>query len=256
MTPRIGLALGSGGLRGLAHVGVLRVFAQEGIPIDYVAGCSIGSLIGALYCAGLEPDAIWKLAKQWKRLQLVDFKIPKMGIFSGDRALTMIRTLLRDKDFADLLLPLAVVATDLKSGREIVFSQGPVASAVRASISVPGIFAPFEYDGHLLVDGAVVNPTPLNVVRNMGADIVIGVDLTSAGNYAICSIFDVIIQTIDIMERELLNYRRDNYHILIQPQTGHIAPSSFEAMDECVALGEQAARNAMPQIKQMFFAKK
>ena len=251
MHPKVGLALGSGGLRGLAHVGVLRVFEQERISVDYIAGCSIGSLIGALYCAGLDADAIWNLAREQKRWRWLDFSLPHMGIFSGERLLQTLGTLTKHKDFTDLTIPLAIVATDLKQGQEVIFTRGSVASAVRASVSVPGIFAPFEYEGHFLIDGAVMNPTPFDIVRKMGADIVIGVDLTSPGDFKISSVFDVMIQTIDIMERQLLKYKATDFHILIQPKTGHISPSSFEAIDECVALGEQAARDIVPKLKKM-----
>ena len=246
---KVGLALGSGGLRGLAHVGVLRVFEQERIPIDYVAGCSIGSIVGALYCAGLSPDAIWNLTKEMKRWRWADFPMSKMGIFTGVRVLDTLNMLMNHKEFADLRIPLSVVAADLKEGREVIFTHGSVASAVRASMSVPGIFAPFEYDGHLLVDGAVLNPTPLDIVRAMGADIVIGVDLTSQGDYKINSVFDVIIQTIDMMERQLMKYQTCDSHFLIQPRTGHLSPSSYDSIDECVALGEAAAREIMPKLK-------
>jgi NTE family protein len=247
---KIGVALGSGGLRGLAHVGVLRVLEQEHISVDYVAGCSIGSLIGALYCAGLSPDLIGKLAKYLKRWHWIDLGIPKMGIFSGDRFLETIRLLTKGKAFSELNIPLAVVATELTSGQEIIFTEGLVAPAVRASISVPGIFAPFEVDGMLLVDGAVLNPTPLDVVRRMGADIVIGVDLAQGSDCAkIANVFDVLVQTIDVMERQLLKQRLAECDVLIRPQVAHISPSSFDTIDECVALGEQAARSMMPKLR-------
>lgn len=251
MQPKVGLALGSGGLRGMAHIGVLRVFEQEQIPVDYIAGCSIGSLIGALFCSGLDANAIWKLAKKRKRWQWIDFNLPKMGIFSGDKLLETLEILTKHQNFADLTIPLAIVATDLKEGRQVIFTEGPVACAVRASVSVPGIFAPFEYDGRFFIDGAVMNPTPVDIVRRMGADIIIGIDLTTPGIFKINSVFDVLIQTIDIMERQLLKYQASNCHFLLQPKTGHISPSSFEAIDECVALGEQTAKEIIPELKQL-----
>lgn len=250
MRPKIGLALGSGGLRGLAHVGVLRVLEREGIPIDYIAGCSIGALVGALYCAGLDPDTIYKLAKHTKRRHWLDFIIPKMGIIAGERVLAMLKLLTQQKQFADLRIPLAVVATELTTGQEIVFQEGDVAQAVRASISVPGIFVPHRLNDMLLVDGAVINPTPIDVVRRMGAHIVIAVDLAHAGTICkIANTFDVIIQSIDIMERELFKHRQHYCDVLIRPDVAHITPSSFEAIDECVALGEQAGEAALPKIK-------
>ncbi|MDD4601287.1 hypothetical protein SDC9_05923 [bioreactor metagenome] len=252
MKPKIGLALGSGGLRGLAHVGVLKVLERENIPVDYIAGCSIGSIIGALYCAGHSPDTIIKLAKHLKPRYWLDFVIPKLGIISGDKLLKTIRLLTQQKSFAELDIQLAIVATELNHGREIVFTEGDVAEAVRASTSVPGVFVPHKIDDMLLVDGAVLNPTPIDIARAMGADIVIAVDLAHASVvFNITNVFDVIIQSIDIMERELLKNRHKICDILIQPDIAHISPSSFEAIEECVSLGEEAAEKAMPEIKRV-----
>lgn len=252
--PKIGLALGSGGLRGLAHVGVLKALERENIKIDCIAGCSIGSLIGALYCAGHSPDTIIKLAKHLKPRYWLDFVIPKLGIISGDKVLDTINLLTQQRSFDELNIPLAIVATEINHGREIVFTEGNVAQAVRASTSVPGVFVPYRIDDMLLVDGAVLNPTPIDIAREIGAEIVIAVDLAHAGVVCnITNVFDVIIQSIDIMERELLKRRRKNCDILIQPEIAHISPSSFEAIEECVRLGEEAAQKVMPEIKQAVF---
>ncbi len=251
MSKKIGLALGSGGLRGLAHVGVLNIFEQHRIPVDYVAGCSIGSLIGALFCSGLTPEMILKLAKGLSRSHWLDFVLPRMGIVGGNKILNTIQLLVQQKKFEELKIPLSIVATDLKQGKEVVFCQGDVARAVRASVSVPGIFVPYEWDGNLLVDGAVLNPTPIDVVRRMGAEIVIAVDLAHADHSSeVDNMFDVIIQSIDIMERELFKYRGHNCDILISPDVGHISPSSFDSIDECVRLGEEAALAAIDLIKE------
>ncbi|EGO65142.1 patatin-like phospholipase family protein [Acetonema longum] len=252
LRPKVGLALGSGGLRGMAHVGVLKILEREKIPVDYVAGCSIGSLIGSLYCAGLPPEAIHKLAKALKQSHWLDFAIPTMGIFSGDRVLDTIRLLTQQKKFDQLKIPLAIVATELHSGKEIVLTEGDVAAAVRASVSVPGIFVPYQMGDMLLVDGAVINPTPVDAVRNMGADIVIAVDLAHAGSIGkVNNVFDVIIQSIDIMERQLFKYREHLGDIVIRPDIAHISPSEFDATDECVALGEAAAETVLPDIQKL-----
>ncbi|MGI6092975.1 MAG: patatin family protein [Veillonellaceae bacterium] len=252
MRLKIGLALGSGGLRGLAHVGVLKVLERENIPIDFIAGCSIGSMIGALYCAGHSPDTIVKLAKHLKPRYWLDFVIPKLGIISGDKVLNTISLLTQQKKFSDLNIPLAIVATEINYGREVIFTEGDVAQAVRASTSVPGVFVPHKIGDMMLVDGAVLNPTPIDIARSMGADVVIAVDLAHAGVVCnITNVFDVLIQSIDIMERELLKRRHKNCDILIQPDIAHISPSSFEAIDECVRLGEEAASNMMPEIKRI-----
>ena len=252
MRPKIGLALGAGGLRGLAHVGVLRVLERENIPIDYVAGCSIGSLIGALHCAGLDSETIYKLAKHLKRRHWIDFVIPKMGIISGDRVLAMLRLLTKQKQFEELATPLAVIATDLGNGKEVVFTEGDVATAVRASVSVPGVFVPYQLGDIMYVDGAVLNPTPIDIARKMGADFVIAVDLAHRGETGpITNLFDVIIQAINIMERQMFKQRQEECDVLIRPNVAHLSPRSFEAIDECVALGEQAAEELLPEIKRI-----
>jgi NTE family protein len=250
--PTVGLALGSGGLRGLAHIGVLQVLEREKIPVNYIAGCSIGSLIGSLYASGLDSETLYKLAKNLKRRHWIDLVIPKMGLVAGDRTLETIRLLTRRKHFDDLAIPLAVVAADLYTGEEIVFREGEVALAVRASISVPGVFVPCRYDGKLLVDGAVVNPTPIDVARGMGADIVVAVDLVPTGDpAAVTNLFDIIIQTIDIVERQLFKHREHHCDLLVKPEVGHISPSSFAAVDECVSLGVQAMEAGLPELRKL-----
>ncbi|HMM21409.1 MAG TPA: patatin-like phospholipase family protein [Selenomonadales bacterium] len=250
--PRIGLALGSGGLRGLAHIGVLRVLEEAGIPIDFVAGCSIGSLVGGLYAAGLDSETILKLAKNLKRRHWLDFVIPKMGLVAGDRTLDMLRLLTQRKRFEDLAIPFAVVAAELNTGDEVVFTEGEVAEAIRASISVPGVFVPFKLGDKLLVDGAVVNPTPMDIVHRMGADLVIAIDLVPTRVEAnVTNIFDVMIQTIDIVERQLFKHREQYCDVLVRPDVAHISPSSFEAVDECVTLGVQAMAMMLPEVKRL-----
>jgi len=209
-------------------------------------------MIGALYCAGQQPDTILKLARHLKRNYWLDFIIPKMGIVSGEKVLQVMRLLTQQKSFADLKTPLAVVATEINHGKEVVFTEGDLAKAVRASISVPGIFVPYQWDDMLLVDGAVLNPTPIDVVRKMGADIVIGVDLAYASTVSsITNMFDVIIQSIDIMERELSKHRQPHCDVLIRPEISHISPSSFESIEECVALGEAAAELVVGEIRRL-----
>jgi NTE family protein len=152
--------------------------------------------------------------------------------------------------FAQLDIPLAIVATELNKGKEVIFTEGLVSKAVRASISVPGVFVPYQLDDMLLVDGAVLNPTPTDVALKMGADIVIAVDLSHTNsNCKINNMFDVIIQSIDIMERELMKYRHEeNNVILIKPDVAHISPSSFEHIDECVTIGEKSTYDSLDQL--------
>lgn len=246
----ISLVLGAGGLRGLAHIGVLKVFDQENIPVQMIAGCSIGSMIGALYAAGITAVNLEKLALNLKRRHWIDLVVPKTGLVAGHRLLEMMYLLTKQKTFEQLDIPLVVVATNLCSGEEHLFREGSVAEAVRASISVPGIFVPHLIKGIYYVDGAVVNPTPIDIARQASPGIVVAVDLAEAGTVCVLTnMFDVILMSIDIMERQLLKHRLVHGDVLIQPEVGHILPSDFNRGAELIEQGELAARRAVPKIR-------
>ncbi|MBT4334620.1 hypothetical protein HOD61_02280 [archaeon] len=175
---KVGLALGGGTALGLAHIGVIEILEKNKIPIDYISGTSSGAIIGALYASGMNISDIKKIAETTKWENLVDFKIPIKGILSGDRLEKFIRVLLKNKTFEELDIPLAVIATDIYNGEKVTFRKGDVASAIRASISIPSIFVPFRYQNRVLVDGGVVDPVPVEILKKMGADITIAVDLS------------------------------------------------------------------------------
>lgn len=177
--PRIGLALGSGSARGLAHLGVIRALEEAGIKIDYIAGTSIGALVGAVYASGSIDSLESTFQKfDWKKMvSFFDVVFPKSGLIDGAKISDLVRTLVNTEAIESLLIPFCAVATDIQSGEEVVISQGDLIEAVRASLAVPGIFTPVRSNGLLLVDGGLVNPVPVSVARAMGADIVIAVDL-------------------------------------------------------------------------------
>jgi NTE family protein len=177
--PRIGLALGSGSARGLAHIGVIRAIEEAGIPIHCIAGTSMGALIGAVHAAGKldELEATFQ-AFDWKKtLSFFDVVLPKSGLLDGAKISELVRDHVRAETLEALLKPFNAVATDIASGEEVVIASGDVIEAVRASISVPGIFTPVRSGERVLVDGGLTNPVPVSVARAMGADIVIAVDL-------------------------------------------------------------------------------
>jgi len=184
---KIGLALGSGSARGLAHVGVILALEAYNIPIDIIAGTSIGSVIGGLYASGATTRQLEEVAlsiKKSKTLFLIDPVFPHSGLISGDRIEKMLNQFaIKDKTFDDLKIPFAAVATDVESGAEVILNQGKVMDAVRASISIPGIFTPVKYQDYYLVDGGVVDPVPVDVVKMMGADIIIAVSLAKTSPY-------------------------------------------------------------------------
>lgn len=250
--PKIGLALGSGGARGFAHLGVIKVLAEHKIPISYVAGSSMGALIGAFYCSGLEIDQMYKLAKAFKRKYYLDFTVPKMGFLTGNRVKDLVKAFTKNMKIEELKVPLGVVATDLYKGKKVVFRSGSVAEAVRASISIPGIFVPVQIDDMLLVDGGVIDRVPVSVVKEMGADIVIAVDVSVVKqNEKITSIFDVIMQSLDIMQDELVHHRKIASDIMIRPCVEQFSSRAFTKIDEILKKGEEEAEKHIAEIKEM-----
>lgn len=247
--PKIGLALGSGGARGFAHLGVLRVLVRENIPISYLAGSSMGALVGAFFAAGLDVEDLYKFAIKFKRKYYLDFTVPKMGFISGNKVKQLIRLFTHRKRFEDLQIPLAVVATDLYDGSRVVFREGDVAEAVRASISIPGIFVPEKIGGRLLIDGGVVDRVPVSVARDMGADFVIAVDVSHFnGNEEVATIFDVILQSIDIMQNELVKCHEIKSDMMIKPEVSQFSSKAFTNIEEIVRIGEEATIKQLPQI--------
>jgi len=181
MDKKIGLALGSGSSRGWSHIGVLNALEESEIKVDYISGTSIGSLVGAVYSIG-DIKAFEKFARSidWKNIvSFIDVSFPVSGLISGKKLFKMLSEYYGESIIENLPIPYCAVAADVMTGEEIRFNSGRVIDAVRASVAIPGVFTPFEYNGKILVDGGIVNPVPVNVVREMGADIVIAIDLNN-----------------------------------------------------------------------------
>lgn len=178
MKPKVGIALSGGAVRGISHIGILKVLERENIPINFIAGTSIGALIGALYACGIKINEIEQMAKTAKWKELVDFTIPKDGLIAGKKIENYIKNILPNKNFEELSIPLSIIATDLNSGEKVIFDRGNVINAIRASISVPGVFEPLIDNNSIFVDGSLVDPIPVDIVKSMGSEIVIAVDLT------------------------------------------------------------------------------
>lgn len=249
--PKIGLALGSGGARGFAHLGAIKVLQEEGIPIDMIAGSSMGAMVGCFYAAGLEMERLYKFSTAFKRKYYLDFTVPKMGFIAGKRVKDLIRLLTHGKNLEDLTIPVSVVATDLMSGEKVIFDKGPVADAVRASISIPGIFVPEKLNGRLLVDGGVVDRVPVSVVKEMGADIVIAIDVSHVkANTEITSIYDVIMQSLDILQMELVSHRVIDSDFIIKPRVEMYSSKAFTNIEEMIKIGEEEMKKHTSEIKQ------
>ncbi|WHY68603.1 patatin-like phospholipase family protein [Neobacillus sp. SuZ13] len=248
--PKIGLALGSGGARGFAHLGVIKALIDAEIPIHLIAGSSMGALVASFYGAGIDMDRLYKLSTAFKRKYFLDFTVPKMGFISGKKVKEFIKVFTHGKNIEELSIPIGIVATDLLTGEKVVFKTGSVAEAVRASISIPGIFVPEKYNGRILVDGGVSDRVPVSVAKEMGADIVIAVDVSRVKrNAEITSIYDVIMQSIDIMQAEIINNREIAASVMIRPPVEIYSSRAFTNIEEIINLGEAEAKKHLTQIK-------
>jgi NTE family protein len=249
---KIGLALGSGSARGFAHIGVLNALEENNIPVDYISGSSAGALIGGLYSCGIEPNFIAKLAMQIDKKMWTDFTVPKKGIIKGEKIEEILKILTRGRNIEDLDKKIAIVAADLKDSSEVIFDSGPLYKAIRASISVPGVFEPIYYDEKILVDGGVVDRVPISVVKEMGADIIIAIDVGfSSYQSRHIQIFDIIQRSIDVMSEQILEADKMYSDVIIEPSLSHIESSEFERVEECVEIGYNATIEKMDEIKKV-----
>ncbi|EYE89295.1 hypothetical protein Q428_03195 [Fervidicella metallireducens AeB] len=206
---KIGLALGAGSARGLAHIGVLETLKKYNISFDMVSGSSAGALIGCLYCCGVDFKYVKALFKNLQQKDYIDITVPRKGLIKGDRIQEIIKLITQNRNFEDLNIPLIVTATDLKNKKLVEIERGKLHEAVRASISIPGIFVPVEKVDMVLVDGAVIERVPANTLKSRGMDLVIGVDVGS--NIMTCncrSIFHVLYEAYDLMQLEYFNYKK------------------------------------------------
>jgi NTE family protein len=253
--PRVGLALSGGVARGNAHIGVLRVLEENHIPIDYIAGTSAGSLVAAAYAAGMPIDEIAELARKLRWRDVGRVTLSRLGVQSNARMEEFVRAYLPVKRFEDLRIPLAIVATDLKSGSAVIITEGDVPFAVRASCALPGWYVPvMDEHGRQLVDGGLVANIPTGAVRILGADLVIAVDVNSEGAKFIGpphSIIGVLLQSIMVVQRTAAIHQLHDADIVISPKTGQIRWDEMERVDDLIGLGEQAARSTIERIKRL-----
>ena len=249
----VGLALGGGAARGLAHIGVLKVLEEEQIGIGCVAGTSAGSLIGCLYCAGFNWQRIKDTARDIDWRDLVSPTWPTLGIVNPAKLEKTLNRLLGSKRFEDLDIPFRAVAVDITSGEEVVLQSGSVARAVRASCSIPGIFEPSEVDGRLLVDGGLMNDVPTDVVKAMGADRVIGVDLNAdrVVHKRPENLIEIFYRSLNILIYNSAQRARRVADLMVVPRLEGFAYHDLGRLDELIARGEQAARDQIKALKKL-----
>ena len=247
--PRVGVALGGGFARGIAHLGVLRVLEQEHIPIDYLGGTSAGALLAVSYASRYSLHEIEAQARATRFHDFGNWKLSWMGLASNQKLEHYPRQHLGVSTFEELRIPLAIAATDIGTGEPVYFTRGPLGPALRASCAYPGMFVPVELEGRMLVDGFLAAPVPIDAVRNMGADVIIGVFLEAANNRKPSSIVDVIGLSFAILQRHAdLEWRRAA-DIIVEPIVKEFLWDDFDKASELIAAGEAATRTALPKIR-------
>lgn len=268
-TPRVGLALGGGAARGLAHIGVIEVLESEGIPIHLIAGTSMGAVVGAVYAK--YRDASWLEAEAsnigWRRLAgLVDPALPRSGLIAGKRVKRFLEDMIGPVRFEELQVPLYCVATDIVTGDEVVIASGLVVEGVRASAAVPVVFSPVPLGGRFLVDGGLVDSVPVGVARERGAEVVIGVnvmprrqkprrvylegDEVSGDAIKPPGLFTIISQTISTPRAGLDGEEWKKADVVIEPSLSHLGLTDFGRSQEFIQAGREAAQAALPRIKE------
>ena len=254
--PTIGLALSGGAARGLAHVGVLRALEEHKIKIDFIAGTSAGSIVGGAYAAGMKIDQIEALGRALRWRDIGRVTMSRLGFQSNERLEQFLRDRLPILRFEDLPIPFAAVATDLKTGQAVIMrGEGDVSFAVRASCTIPGWYVPvIDKDGRQLVDGGLVAVVPVSVVRSMGADIVIAVDVNSEGALFLgssTSVIGVVLQSMLVVQKTASHYQLSSADYVIKPRVGHIRWDEMGRSTELIEAGYAAGLECAPEIQKL-----
>jgi NTE family protein len=248
--PRVGLVLGAGSARGIAHIGVLQVLEENRIPFDFIVGSSMGAMVGGIYGSGTDIRMLGKVFHYLDMGRFFEIGIPHMGFINGTKIGELLKVLTKNTTFDQLLLPVYMAATDLYTGNTVILNEGIVAEAIRASISIPGIFRPVPRDNMLLVDGAVTDRVPVEAAAQLGADFVIAVDVKFGvgKRVVINNTLDVILTSLDIMQRQQLDAICSNSDVLIQPAVAGYNSWDFDKAYDLIELGREAATAKLPEL--------
>jgi NTE family protein len=249
----IGLALGGGFARGFAHLGVLQVLEQNNIPISHIAGTSVGSILGAAYASGAPLERIIETCRTLRFRDIARWRVSRLGLASNHRLASLIERVFESRDFEDLRIPLAVVATDLTSGEPVIFTQGNLVDAIRASCAFPGLFEPVEIGTRCLADGGLVAPVPTHAAREIGAGIVIGVSVGMQDGHrgAPTNIFQVVSRAVNAAQKHQLELWERDADLVLRPDVQSLAWDDFDRADEAIAAGAAAARRALQRIEKL-----
>src|SRR5438034_1818351 len=251
--PGIGLALGGGFARGFAHLGVLRVLQQHHIRISHIAGSSVGSILGAAYASGAPLERIIETCRTLRFRDIARWHVSRLGLASNHRLGALIERVFDSRHFEDLRIPLAVVATDLSSGDPVVFTQGNLADAIRASCAFPGLFEPVEIGTRCLADGGLVAPVPTRATRDIGAATVIGVSVGMQDGHrgAPTNIFQVVSRAVNAAQKHQLEIWERDADLVLRPDVQSLAWDDFDRADEAIAAGAAATLRALPRIEKL-----
>ena len=247
---KIALALGGGAARGFAHVGVIKALEAQGIVPEIVVGTSAGAVVGALYAAGASGFDLQRQVLQMEEAQFSDWTLPDRGVLKGEALQDFVNRAVAERPLEKLGKTLAVVATDLQSGRAVVFRRGNTGIAVRASSAVPGVFQPVAISGRDYVDGALVSPVPVRVARSLGAGFVIAVDISARPEHGkIQSTIDVLLQSFSIMSQGIAMSELAEADIVVRPYTPELSATNFQDRHLAVLEGERAVAAILPELK-------
>jgi NTE family protein len=249
--PAIGLALGGGFARGIAHVGVLKVLEEEGIPVRIIAGTSVGALIGAAYCSGVTIAELEEVAYKVRFTTFARWTLSRYGFATNDRMVSFLTRTLKVQTFEELRIPLGVTATDFNTGEGMVFTSGSIIDPVRASCAYPGMFLPVEIRGRWLVDGMLSNPVPTRPLRAMGAERVLAVQLKGQWSKTTAPrhLFDVIGQSFAIAQDMMSSVWRSAADLVLEPDVAGFDYDDFKRAGELIRVGELAMRRALPEVR-------
>ena len=249
--PKIALALGGGAARGFAHIGVIKVLESHGIVADIVVGTSAGAVVGSLYAGGYDPYAMQKIAQQLDEKIFADWTLGGRGLLKGEALQDFINQHLNNRPLEKLNKPFATVATDLRTGERVVFRTGDTGMAVRASAAVPGVFQPTQFRGKSYVDGGLTSPVPVQAAREMGADIVIAVDISAKPEgQPVDSLTAILWQTTTIMGGVIGKSELAQADVVIRPNLPYVKSWDFTARNDAMLEGERAAQAALPLLRQ------
>lgn len=247
---KLGVALGGGFARGLVHIGVLKALEDAAIPVDFIAGTSVGALIGAFYCAGVSAEEMKEIAQAARFKHFARWTLSRYGLCSNDRMQGFCARVLKATTFEELKIPLAITATDFQTGESVVFSKGPLVGPIRASCAYPGMFLPVELDGHRYVDGMLAYAVPTTPLRNMGAERVLGVYLSAHWTQnQPRHLFEVIGQCFSIAQAKMCDMWKRDADYVLEPNVSGYSYNCFDRAAELIRVGEEAARSIVPDLR-------